>query len=115
MNVVQQGQCFVDRAVLQAVPAVCRRQEQCRQELVSSTRALLEGVPIPCNPQEHCGIDWGIVLSASALFCRQEHSFGGRGTVLSQSDKSIVLAAGALFCQQEHGLVDRSNAMSTGA
>ena len=41
--------------------------------------------------------------------------FGGRNTVLSQSDRSIVLSVGALFCRQEHGFVDRINAMSTGA
>ena len=58
-------------------------------------------------------------MSTGAMLCRSEHSlidrsmptgvlcswrFGGRSTVLSQSDRSIVLAIGALLCRQEHGL-----------
>ena len=74
--------------------------------------------------------DRSMVLSTGAMPCRPVHSiidrsmptgvlwfwrFGGRSTLLSQSDRSMVLAVGALFYRQEHYLVDRSHAMSTGA
>ena len=87
--------------------------------------------------QEHCFVDRSMVLSTGAMPCRPVHSiidrsmptgvlwfgrFGGRSTLLSQSDRSIVLAVGALLCRQEHGFcrpeqchVDRSIVLSTGA
>ena len=69
--------------------------------------------------QEQCFVNRSMVLSTGAMPCRPVHNiidrsmptgvlwfgrFGGRSTLLSQSERSMVLKSGAMLCRPEHSL-----------
>ena len=124
----RQDHGFVDSNAM-STGAYYDRQEHAHRSIVVLAFWRREHSFVPVR-QEHCFGGTRIVLSTGAMLCRPQHSFidrsmpagvlwfwrfGGRSTVLSQSDRSMVLAVGALFRRQEHCFVDRSDAMSTGA